>query len=309
MTDDETSLPGRHFASWSPEQAFALDGAAPTGGAAGLEADTLHELASTCLEAAQAAARVLAGSADGTGPVVTGLETKISATDMVSDVDRGAEAAVAEVLGRRRPDDAVVGEEGTDRAGSSGVRWVVDPLDGTTIFLFGIPQFSVSIAAEVDGRAVVGVVLDPSRHEVWAAMAGHGAYLNGTRCRAPIGRSTLETALVATGFGYRAERRRWQAQVAATVIPAVRDIRRLGSAALDLCWAGAGRFDAYFEWGLNPWDLAAGALVATEAGSRVEVLGQRLVVAAPPPLWDPLCELLARAGAFDAPPGPEPAEW
>ena len=321
MTDEEFSVPGRHFASWTAEAAFALDRRPASTGAAGGSADraagawpdlapgTLHDLAATALEAAQAAARVLTLSADGTGPEVTGLDTKISATDMVSDVDRGAEAAVAEVLSRRRPDDAVVGEEGTDRPGSTGVRWVVDPLDGTTNFLFGIPQFSVSIAAEVDGRAVVGVVLDPSRHELWAAMAAHGAYLNGVRCHAPIGRSTLETALVATGFGYRAERRRWQAQVAATVIPAVRDIRRLGSAALDLCWTGGGRFDAYFEWGLNPWDLSAGALVAAESGSRVEVLGHRLVVAAPPPLWDPLCELLSGAGAFDAPPGPEPAEW
>jgi myo-inositol-1(or 4)-monophosphatase len=143
----------------------------------------------------------------------------------------------------------------------------------------------------------------------WSAISGHGSFLNGQRCRVADNRSPLEQALCATGFGYRAERRRWQAQVAAMVIPAVRDIRRLGSAALDLCWTGGGRYDAYFEWGLNPWDLSAGSLVASEAGARVETLGHRLVVAAAPSLFDPLCALLEAAGAFAAPDGPEPTEW
>ncbi len=293
MTDQASP---RHFAGWTPEAAFGLAGS-------GRPEPLLLDLASTALEAAQAAAAVLVS-----GVEVSGVETKISSTDMVSDVDRESEAAVAAVLGRRRPEDEVQGEEGTSRPGSTGVRWVVDPLDGTTNFLFGIPQFAVSIAAEVDGRPVAGVVLDPSRPEVWAALAGHGAYLNGRRCRVPDGRSTLETALCATGFGYRAERRRWQAEVAAEVIPRVRDIRRLGSAALDLCWTGGGRFDAYFEWGLNPWDFSAGALVAAEAGATGEVVGQRLIVAAAPSLFEPLCRLLESAGGFDAPPGPEPAE-
>jgi myo-inositol-1(or 4)-monophosphatase len=249
------------------------------------------------------------------------LESKTSATDMVSDVDRESEAVVAAIVAGRRPDDAMLGEEGTSRPGRTGVRWVVDPLDGTTNFLFGIPQYAVSIGAEVEGRPVVGVVIDPSRHEVWAAIAGHGAFLNGRRCRVPSGRSTLETAsnlemaptletaLCATGFGYRAERRRWQAAVAAQVIPAVRDIRRLGSAALDLCWVGGRRYDAYFEWGLNPWDFSAGSLVAAEAGATVAVVGRRLVVASVPALFEPLCRLLEEAGGYEAPEGPEPAEW
>jgi myo-inositol-1(or 4)-monophosphatase len=237
------------------------------------------------------------------------VETKISSTDMVSDVDRASETAVADILERLRPDDAVLAEEGTSRPGTTGVEWVVDPLDGTTNFLFGIPQFAVSIAAEIDHRPVAGVVIDPSRREVWAALAGGGAFRNGVRCAVPDGRSTIDTALCATGFGYRAERRRWQAEVAAAVIPQVRDIRRLGSAALDLCWTGGGRYDAYFEWGLNPWDFSAGALVAAEAGARVEVVGRRLVVATYPSLFEPLCRLLESAGGFDAPPGPEPAEW
>jgi myo-inositol-1(or 4)-monophosphatase len=123
------------------------------------------------------------------------------------------------------------------------------------------------------------------------------------------GRSTLSTALVATGFGYRAERRRWQGSVAARILPAVRDLRRFGSAALDLCWTGGGRYDAYYEWGLNPWDLAAGALIAAEAGATVGILPGRLVVAATPELFEPLCELLRDSGALDPPPGPEPENW
>ncbi len=114
------------------------------------------------------------------------------------------------------------------------MRWVVDPLDGTTNFLFGIPQFAVSVAAETEGRPVVGVVADPSRAEMWAAMAGHGSFLNGRRCRVPDGRSTLDRALCATGFGYRPERRQWQAEVLSRLAHRVRDIRRFGSAALDL---------------------------------------------------------------------------
>ncbi|HET9077533.1 MAG TPA: inositol monophosphatase family protein [Acidimicrobiales bacterium] len=294
----------RPFTSWEPAEAFGLDGV-------GAEAPEplAVELAEVALQAAQRAAVILEKGAPGGGSHVSGVETKISATDMVSDVDRESEAAVTGFLSRVRPDDAVLGEEGTSRPGTSGVTWVVDPLDGTTNFLFGIPQWSVSIAAEMDGRPVAGVVVDPSRHEVWAALAGHGSFLNGRRCRVRADRSTLETALVATGFGYRAERRRWQAQVAAGVIPAVRDIRRLGSAALDLCWTGGGRFDAYYEWGLNPWDLSAGALVAAEAGAVVQVLGHRLVVAAAPHLFDPFRELLESVGAMDAAPGPEPEDW
>jgi myo-inositol-1(or 4)-monophosphatase len=269
----------------------------------------IASLADTAFEAARAGASVLAHGAALQPGEVPGVETKISSTDMVSDVDRASEAAVSDVIGRRRPGDGVLGEEGTSKEGTTGVRWVVDPLDGTTNFLFRIPQFCVSVAAEVDGQTEVGVVVDPSRGEIWAAARGSGAFQNGRRCAVPDGRSTLSTALVATGFGYRAERRRWQADVAAKVIPAVRDIRRLGSAALDLCWTGGGRFDAYFEWGLNPWDLAAGALVAAEAGAIVDVLGDRLIVAAVPRLFGPLRDLLESAGAFDAPPGPEPGFW
>ena len=301
MTADST----RRFSEWEADDAFALTGAELPDDRQPLMAD----LARVALRAAQEAAEILQRGAPGQGAQVTGVDTKISSTDMVSDVDRASEAAVARVLAEARPDDAVLGEEGTARTGTSGVTWVVDPLDGTTNFLFGIPQWSVSIAAEMEGRAVVGLVIDPSRNELWASIAGHGAFLNGRRCVVRSDRSTLETALVATGFGYRTERRAWQARVAAQVIPAVRDIRRLGSAALDLCWTGAARFDAYYEWGLNPWDYSAGALFAAEAGAVVQILGDRTVVAAPPHLFDPFSRLLESAGALRAEPGPEPQNW
>jgi fructose-1,6-bisphosphatase/inositol monophosphatase family enzyme len=237
------------------------------------------------------------------------LETKSSGTDMVSDVDRGAEAAVAEVLQRRRPEDAVLGEEGTSRDGSTGIRWVVDPLDGTTNFLFGVPQFSVSIAAEVDGEPVVGVVIDPSRDETWAAAADRPARCNGAPCRVASGRSTLPTALVSTGFGYAASRRAWQAQVAGHVLPRIRDIRRNGSAALDLCWVAGGRVDAYYEWGLNPWDLSAGRVICQQAGGQVAVLESRMIVATVPALYGPLVALLEEAGGLRPPEGDEPRHW
>jgi hypothetical protein len=157
----------------------------------------LAELANVALIAARAAAAVLA---QGATRAPAGVETKTSVTDMVSDVDREAEAAVSRVLSDLRPSDGVLGEEGTSRQGTTDVRWVVDPLDGTTNFLFGIPQFAVSVAAEIGGSPVVGVVIHPSRDETWAAVEGWGARLNGLPCRVADGRSTLATALVATGI-------------------------------------------------------------------------------------------------------------
>jgi myo-inositol-1(or 4)-monophosphatase len=266
----------------------------------------LLDLAGAALACAQAAAAVLLQGLEGPPHSV---DTKSSSTDMVSEVDRGSEAAVAGVLTAMRPQDGVLGEEGTDRPGSSGIRWVVDPLDGTTNFLFGIPQFAVSVAAEAAGSTLVGIVIDPSRRETWAAVTGWGARRNGQPCRVASGRSTLATALVATGFGYQSNRREWQGAVAAHVLPRVRDIRRFGSAALDLCWMAGGRYDAYYEWGLNPWDLAAGALICAEAGGRVEALPGRLIVATTPELFKPCCQLLAEAGAMDAPAGTEPRFW
>jgi myo-inositol-1(or 4)-monophosphatase len=266
----------------------------------------LAELARVAVSAAQDAAALLAA---GFGARRKYIDTKSSATDMVSEVDRAAETLITDRLRELRPADGLLGEEGADIHGSSGVRWVIDPLDGTTNYLFGIPVYSVSIAAEIAGAAVVGVVIDPSRNETWAAIAGGGAWRNGEAVRVASGRSQLDTALVGTGFAYRAERRAWQASVAAQVIPAVRDLRRFGSAALDLCWVAGGRLDAYYEWGLNPWDLSAGELLCREAGGLVEILPGRTVLAATPALMSPLRDLLEAAGAFLAPDGPEPKAW
>jgi myo-inositol-1(or 4)-monophosphatase len=255
----------------------------------------LRELASVALDAARAAATILVAAASGP---VGGVATKTSDTDLVSDADRASEAAVSRIVRTMRPDDALVAEEGTSLGGGSGVRWLVDPLDGTTNFLFGVPQFCVSIAAEIEGEEVVGVVIDPLRDETWAAVKGGGSRCNGSPCAGAPGRSSLSTALIATGFGYRPDRRRRQALVAASVIPAVRDIRRLGSAALDLCWTAAGRYDAYYEWDLERWDLAAGRLIAAESGLRAEILPGGLIVAASAELFDRLVELIAAAGGF-----------
>ncbi len=271
-------------------------GPAPPG-----EDPLLEQLASSALEAATAAAGF---AADRQGHERSEVATKSSATDMVSEVDRGAERLIAAVLARRRPDDAVLGEEGAQRSGTTGVRWVVDPIDGTTNYLFGIPAWSVSVAAERDGRPVVGVVVDPSRGETWAAVEGRGARCNGSPRRVAEGRSTLATALVGTGFGYDRQRRMRQAEVLSSVLPAVRDIRRVGSAALDLCWVAAGRYDAFYELGLNAWDMAAGAVVCREAGGVVQTLGDGLVLATTPSLAGPLRELLESAGAGSPPAGP-----
>ena len=204
------------------------------------------------------------------GPGVN-VVSKSTPTDLVSEADHAAERLIRARLAAARPDDGFLGEEGTDRAGSSGLRWVVDPLDGTVNFLFGIPQWCVSVAVEDAAGALAGVVFDPLRDELWAATRDGAATLNGTELRAP-GRGDLATAMVATGFGYDPAVRRGQAALVTRLLPIVRDIRRLGAAALDLVWTAAGRYDAYFERGLNHWDVAAGQLVCERAGLAVEPL-------------------------------------
>jgi myo-inositol-1(or 4)-monophosphatase len=205
--------------------------------------------------------------ADGQRRARTSIDTKSTATDMVTEMDRAAEALIIEALSTARPDDGFLGEEGTDRAGTSGLRWVVDPLDGTTNYLYGYPAWSVSIAAVDDAGSLVGVVHDPRAGETFTAVRGAGAWCDGLAIS--VGRPPdLASTLVGTGFAYRAQERAWQAAVLAHVLPRVRDIRRAGSAALDLCSVGAGRLDAYYERGIMPWDSAAGILVASEAGAQ-----------------------------------------
>lgn len=216
---------------------------------------------------------------------------------MVSDADREAEATIEGVLLEARPDDGLLAEEGARSEASSGRRWVVDPLDGTTNYLYGIPAWSVSIALEDADGGAVGVVYDPVRGETFTALRGRGAELNGHPLRLAAA-DRLDTALIATGFGYDAGDRAVQAQVLTTVLPRVRDIRRAGAASLDLCSVAAGRVDAYYERGLSRWDWAAGSLIAAEAGASVrELAGEPTgLVAGPPELIDELLELVVAAG-------------
>lgn len=221
---------------------------------------------------------------------------KSTPTDVVTAMDHASERYLVAELARRRPGDGVLGEEGASVAGSSGVRWVVDPIDGTVNYLYGLPWYAVSVAAEVDGRVVVGVVHNPENGELFSAVRGGGAWLEGQRLRCTE-ESTLGQALVSTGFGYDADRRREQAQVAAALLPRVRDLRRMGSAALDLCQVAAGRLDAHYEQGLSPWDHAAGGLIAAEAGARVTGLrgapaGVECVLAAGPGIFPALAAAL-----------------
>jgi myo-inositol-1(or 4)-monophosphatase len=218
---------------------------------------------------------------------VLAISAKSTPTDLVSEADVATEQLIRERLIAARPDDAIMGEEGDDRPGISGLRWVVDPLDGTVNFLYGIPQWCVSIAVEDAGGGVAGVVYDPMREETWSATRGGEAALDG-RPVAGATKDDLSTALVATGFGYDARVREIQAGVIARLLPRVRDIRRLGAAALDLCWVAAGRYDAYFERGVNHWDVAAGQLLCERAG-----LALRELPSAPP----------AGSGLLVAPPG------
>ncbi len=194
------------------------------------------------------------------------VTTKTSGTDMVSEMDRASETLIVKGILAARPDDAILGEETGSRDGTSGVRWIIDPLDGTTNYLYRHPIWAVSVGVEVDGEVAAGVVASPGLHETFSAVKGGGAWLNGD----PIAVSDavdLASALVGTGFGYVAERRALQAAVLPHLLPAVRDIRRNGVASLDLCWVACGRLDGYFEAGGQPWDVAAGLLIASEAGA------------------------------------------
>jgi myo-inositol-1(or 4)-monophosphatase len=229
------------------------------------------------------------------------VSTKSTATDLVTTVDRQTEAWLSEHILRVRPDDAVVGEENSARAGRSGVRWVLDPIDGTVNFVLGIPHYAVSVAAELDGRVVAGAVSNPVSGETFHARVGGGAYLSGRRLTGPR-TVPLARSVIGTGFGYAIELRTRQGAVVAALLPHVADIRRHGSASLELCAVAAGRLDGYFEAGLNEWDHAAGGLVAAEAGCTVSGLRGRapsrmMTAAAGPDLEAELFGLLERLGA------------
>jgi myo-inositol-1(or 4)-monophosphatase len=253
------------------------------------------ELLGVAREAAEAAAVELRARF---GARADQVQTKSTPTDLVSEADVVAEKVIGEVLSRRRPGDAILAEEGGS-SGSGELRWVIDPLDGTINFLFGIPAFAVSVACEDAAGSLVGVVLDPIREECFAATRSGPATLDGREIRGSS-RSDLATALVATGFGYDAAVRERQARVVARLLPQVRDIRRVGAAALDLAWTACGRFDAYYERGVKPWDIAAGRLIASRAGLAVRELAARGddeagVLVAPPRLIEALVELISSA--------------
>jgi myo-inositol-1(or 4)-monophosphatase len=238
---------------------------------------------------------------------ITDVQTKSTDTDVVTAADRSVERQVVEALRRERPGDGVLGEEyGDSTAAQPGaVRWILDPIDGTVNYLYGLPQYAVSLAAEVNGVVVAGVVRNAATGDEWTATLGGGAWRGDRRLTGSV-RTTLDQTLLATGFGYDPARRAHQGKVLAGLITRVRDIRRFGAAALDLCMAAEGSVDAYYEKGLNPWDHAAGGLVATEAGLRVSGLdgdpaGKEMLIAAPPALFpalhDALAELDAAGGA------------
>ena len=229
------------------------------------------------------------------GALVT--ETKSSPTDLVSEADVAAEKLIREALQSARPDDGMLGEEGSDLPGTSGLRWIFDPLDGTTNFLFGIPQWGVSIAVEDESGTLAGVVFDPMRDECWAAARDAQPTLNGKPLRRPEREGGLATALVATGFGYDADVRSAQAEGVTRLLPHVRDIRRAGSCAIDLAWTAAGRYDAYYERGVKLWDIAAGELICARAGLHTRRLepappAEGGILAAPVALADELASLV-----------------
>jgi myo-inositol-1(or 4)-monophosphatase len=268
------------------------------------ETPRAEELLEVAVEAARCAGALLVER------VRRGAERQVSAkstpTDRVSEADLASERAIRELLAVRRPGDGFVGEEGDHVEGTSGLSWVVDPLDGTVNFLFGLPQWCVSVAVrDARGTILAGAIYDPSREQLFSVARGTHATLTGPEGTTELGgdhalrprASDLDSAMVATGFAYDARVRAAQAQVLARVIPRVRDIRRFGSAALDLAWTAAGRYDAYFERTVKPWDIAAGTLLCEAVGLRVLELPAHEslpwgILVAPPALCEPLLELV-----------------
>ena len=235
-----------------------------------------------------------------------GVRTKSSPTDPVTVADTETEQLLRDRLAVLRPGEPILGEEGGSSAGSGAVQWVVDPIDGTVNFIYGVPAYGVSIAAQVDGVSVAGAVADVAGAEIFSAAAGRGAEVISGGKRRRLRCNVIEDlsmALVGTGFSYEPQRREVQAELLAKVLPMVRDVRRIGSASLDLCMVAAGRLDAHYEHGLQRWDWAAGALIATEAGAVVllpweDGIGAPLLLAAAPGIAAPLTAALDRHGAL-----------
>lgn len=228
------------------------------------------------------------------------VQTKTTTTDMVTEFDRASELLVVKGLSKYRPDDGIVGEEGASVAGTSGITWYIDPIDGTTNFLYDLPNWAVSLGATDEFGPLAGVVYIPAVDELFTAVRGGGAHLNGIpiRCNTT---TDLSQALVCTGFSYSPAQRTIQAQRVSRMIHLVRDIRRFGAAAIDLCYVACGRLDAYFEENLYPWDIVAGDLIAREAGCRSgnfhgQAVSPAQVLVAVPALFDDLVTLITASG-------------
>lgn len=254
----------------------------------------MSNLSELCEALARDAGRVLCDGFERRDQLAT--SSKSTATDPVSEIDLAAERVIRDRLARERPDDGVLGEEQGDVPGTTGYRWVVDPLDGTVNYLFGLPQFCVSVAVEDGDGTLAGAIYDPIRDDCFRAARGGDARLDGGPALRGSRQDDLSRALVATGFAYDPRVRVEQAAIVARLVAAARDVRRLGSAALDLAWTAAGRYDAYFERGVKPWDVAAGLLLCERAGLTVRALPKRGilpegVLVAPAALVEPLLAL------------------
>ena len=229
------------------------------------------------------------------------VQTKSTATDMVTEFDRASEVLIVEGIRTARPEDAIVGEEGASISGTSGITWYIDPIDGTTNFLYDLPAWAVSIGAEDSSGPLAGVVYIPALGEMFTATRGGGAFLNG----APIQSNNItdvSQALVCTGFSYSADQRTIQAQRVSRFIHQIRDIRRAGAAAIDLCFVACGRIDAYFEENLHQWDISAGILIAHEAGCRSGDFSGHTprpaeILTTAPAIFDQLSHLIMAASA------------
>ncbi len=224
------------------------------------------------------------------------IETKSTPTDLVTEADRETEALIVRRILGERPNDGLLGEEGANRESTSGIRWVIDPIDGTTNFVYGVPAYSVSIGVERDGKMIAGVVSDVALKQVYSASLGAGAFLDGRAIQ--VSKLTdLSTSLMGIGFAYDPNRRDLQARFYDRVMTHIRDVRRMGSAALDLCRVASGQLDGYFEFQLNPWDIAAGGIIVREAGGITRgfhgfTFEDGYVLATPPALSDPMLALI-----------------
>ncbi len=239
------------------------------------------ELLDLALRVGKKAAELLSARPD-----VLEVSTKSSDVDIVTQMDKASEALIVSSILAQRPNDGIIGEEGAERKSTSGITWVIDPLDGTVNYFYEMPGWNVSIAAKDKDGVVVGVVVSPTINSTWWAIRGEGSFHNGKKltCNDPV---ELNRTMLATGFAYESEKRAVQLNCISTLLPHIRDIRRNGAAAVDLCFVGSGNVDAYFESGLHEWDIAAGGLIAQEAGAIIsthEIGGQNFILAAGPHL-------------------------